>query len=216
MEQSEELAAVMRQMLADNAAAAEAVVAGARTEREKAAGERVAAHQALLDAQTNAETLAADFFNEHHARIEKDIRKSLTRDFADRLLRAGISVGETAALLDAPELLVAELARNIGYVQIKPADSEATIYAWAAFEDQGRGGYLTLRWGARTCRLWYEIAASPALTLLEIPRAEQWEAQTNIPQAQRQQALQFMGEQMLTRHTPGRQFRIEVDSIVIF
>jgi len=216
MEQSPEVIAAMRQMLADNAAAAEAVVAGARAERESAAAERAAAHEALLDARQKTETLATDFSKKHYALLENDIRKNLTRDFADRLLRAGISVGETAQLLDAPEPLVADLARHLGYVQIKPAESETTIYAWAVFEDQGRGGYLTLHWGTNSPRFWYEFAASPALDLLEIPREEQWEAQTNIPLSQRQQALRFMGEQMLTRRPPGCRFRIEVDSVVIF
>jgi len=216
MEQSAEVIAAMRQMLAENARAAEAVVAGARAEREAAATERAAARRELLSAEQKKEALAADFYQNHHEHLKKDIRKNLTRDFADRLLRAGIPMSTVAELLDAPELQVVDIARNIGYVAIKPTGQEATIYAWATFEDQGRGGYLSLRWGSHTARLWYEIAASPALTLLEIPRAEHWEAQTQIPLEQRQQALQFMGEQLLTKHTPGRKFRIEVDSIVVY
>ena len=216
MEQSPEVIAAMRQMLADNARAAETVVATARAEREKVIGERAAARQALLDTQQKSEQIAADFYREHHDRIEKDIRQMLTRDFAERLLHAGASVNTVVELLHAPEGMVASIAVDIGFVPVKPPESNTMIYARAFFKDEGRGGYLTLQWGETTCRFWYEIAARPALSLLEIPREEHWEAQTNIPKAHRLQALIFKAEQMLTRHSPDCQYRFEADSIVVY
>ncbi|MFN0014721.1 MAG: hypothetical protein ACKVU2_09255 [Saprospiraceae bacterium] len=216
MEQSEEVAAAMRQMLAQNAAAAEAVTAGARSEFELAAAKRVAARQALLEAQKNTEKIRSDFFKEHEAWLEADARKQTTCKFAERLLRASVLISDVAALLDAPDGLVAEVAQTIGYVKIKPTGSDTEIYAWAAFEGQGRGGYITLHWGRAVCRFWYEGAISPALLLLEIPREENWEAQTAIPLAQRQQALRFMGERMVRYLAPECEYRIEVDSVVLF
>lgn len=216
MEQSPEVIAVMRQMLADNARAAENVVATARAEREKVIGERAAARQALLDTQQKSEQIAADFYREHHDRIEKDIREMLTRDFADRLLRAGATVNQVVELLDAPEGMVAKIAMDVAYVPIKPPDSKEMIYVRASFKDEGRGGYLTLQWGETTCRFWYEIAAAPALTVLEIPRDEQWEAQTGIPLSHRLQAHIFLAEQMLARHSSSSHYKFEDGSIVIY
>jgi hypothetical protein len=217
MEQpSDDIAAIMQKMLADNAAAAEAVVAGARTERNVAAAERADARQALLDAQKNADKLSAGFYKEYYSRLEKDLGESLTRNFAARLLRIGKSPGEVAALLDAPDPLIAEVARSVGFVPVKLAGTIEATTARATYEDQGRGGYLQLYWGQHTCRFWFEAAAHPALLLVEIPREEQWEAQTSIPLAQRPHVLQFMAERMVADQMPGHRYRIEVNSIVIF
>ncbi|MEQ1744130.1 MAG: hypothetical protein ABMA02_01780 [Saprospiraceae bacterium] len=216
MEQSKEVADAMRQMLAQNTAAAEAVTAGARAEFDVAAAEHVAARQALLDAQKNKEKLRSDFYKKHEAWLEADARKQITRKLAERLLRASVHVDDVAALLDAPGALVADEAKAIGFVKIKPAGAGTDIYVWAAFEAQGRGGYITLHWGRTICRFWYEGAASPALMLLEIPREEHWEAKTSIPLAQRKQALQLMGDRMVRFLAPEYEYRIEVDSIVIY
>lgn len=124
MEQPDDIAAIMQKMLADNAAAAEAVVAGARTERNVAAAERADARQALLDAQKNADKLSAGFYKEYYSRLEKDLGESLTRNFAARLLRIGKSPNEVAALLDAPDPLIADVARSVGYVPVKLAGTD--------------------------------------------------------------------------------------------
>lgn len=216
MEQSAEVIAAMRQMLAQNAAAAEAVVAGARAEREKAAAERAAARQELLDTQKNSDSIYADFLEKQRVLVRKDVWKSCAQDFAERLLKQAVSVEETAELLEVEEGMVADIARSVGYYTIRFGKPQTVVYAWARFADEGRGGYLTLHWGRKTNSFWYEIAAPPAKTLLEIPRAEQWETQTNIPSAHRTHVLEFLGEQLLLRHGRGSNYRIEADSIVIY
>ncbi|MBL7798796.1 MAG: hypothetical protein JNJ90_20025 [Saprospiraceae bacterium] len=216
MKQSDELEAAMRQMLAQNAAAAEAVVAGARAEREVAGAERTTARQELLDTQKNSASIYATFLEEHRVLVRNDVWKKCAQTFAENLLKRGVSVEETAELLEVEEGLVADIARMVGYYIIRFDKPKTTVYAWAQFQDEGRGGYLTLHWGRTVSRFWYEIAASPAKTLLEIPVAELWESQTNIPLVHRKRVLEFLGEQLLLRHGRGFSYRIEPDSVVIY
>lgn len=106
---------MMQQMLADNVAAAEAVVSNARTEREKIAGERAAAHEALMAAERDAQAIYDRLTEQHRQRIAKDLQSDLEKTIAKRLLRAGKPVGEIAALLNAPDGMVKELAVQLGY-----------------------------------------------------------------------------------------------------
>jgi len=118
MEPTDDIAVLLRQMLADNAAAAGNVVAGARAEREAAAAERAAARQALLETEQHAETISATFYHQHLTRLEKDIQERLLREYADRLLWYGLPPSEVAALLDAPDQMVEEIARRVGYTRV--------------------------------------------------------------------------------------------------
>lgn len=207
---------MMQRMLADNAAAAENVVRVARTEREAAAADRAAARQALLDAQQQTEHLAATFRQKHLKRIEADLGEQLVRQYAERLLRNGLPPGEVAALLDLHDHQITDLAQQAGYMFLPTTGTSGTISARVGYESQGRGGYMTLYWGAHRHRFWFEIAATPALILIEVPTESQWEAQTGIPPQQRSQALQFLGERFVADQMPDHWFRIEPDSVVIY
>lgn len=216
MEPTADIATLMRQMLTDNAAAAGNVVAVARAERETAAAEREAARQALLEVKQNAEAISATFYHKHLAHLEADTQERLLREYADRLLWYGLPPGEVAALLDAPDQMVEEIARRVGYTRVTVDDSDATSHAKVGYENHGRGGYMRLTWGEYQCRFWFEIAARPALLLIEIPTEDKWTAETGIPVEQRPQVLQYLGERMVADQMPSHRFRIEYAAVVIY
>jgi len=110
----DDLAKIMQQALAENEAAAQNLVAGARVEREAAAAERAAARVALIDTEHNAGKLYADFVEKHRSRIARSLQLEIAGLFAQRLLLAGESIAEAAALLDLPDGMVQELARKHG------------------------------------------------------------------------------------------------------
>lgn len=106
------IAKIMHKALAENEIAAQNLVAGARAEREKAAEERAAAQEALAETERNAHTLYEDFVEKHRARIARDLHLEAAKGIVARLLRAGESVSEVAALLDLPDGMVQELAQK--------------------------------------------------------------------------------------------------------
>ncbi len=108
----DDLAKIMQQALAGNEAAAQNLVAGARVERAAAAAERAAAHDALLDAERNEAARRAGFAEQHRSRIARNLQLEIAGLFAERLLFAGESAAEAAALLDLPDGMVQELARK--------------------------------------------------------------------------------------------------------
>lgn len=216
MQSSDDLQVIMQRMLADNAAAAKNVVSVALTEREAAAADRAAAGQALQDAQQQSKRLAAAFRKKHLSRVEADLREQLERQYAERLLRNGLSPSEVAALLDMPDQQITDIAQRVGYRFVPIPGTSDMLSARVGYENHGRGGYMTLYWGAHHHRFWFEIAATPALLLIEVPTEAQWEAQTGIPLQQRSQVLQFLGERLVADEMPDHWFRIEPDSVVIY
>ncbi len=110
----ENIGKIMQQALAQNEAAAQHLVAGARAEREAAAAERAAAQEILLQTERNETALYAGFVEKHRSRIRQDLNDAAVRMFAERLILAGEPVSEVAALLDLPDGLVQEMARKHG------------------------------------------------------------------------------------------------------
>ena len=229
MEEQQDL---MRKMLAENAKAAAAVVAGAQQGRDQAAAARVAARNTLLETTQNIEALSEGFYREHYARIKKDHQKQLNRGFAPVLLEHGLTPDEVLGLLDLPEAEVFEISRRFGYFVLEANEPAAPkpkakktepmsykigdSYARITFKDQGRGGTATFELDKIVCRFWYELAGSNALLLIDVPSAEKWEAHTGIPLALREKVLHFIGERAVADNAPNYQYRIESTTIVIY
>lgn len=108
----EEIEKMMALALAANEVAAQNMVTGARAEREKAAEERAAAQEALLETERNAQALYQGYVGKHRTRISRDLHLEVAKGMAERLLRAGESLSEAAALLDLPDGMVQELAKK--------------------------------------------------------------------------------------------------------
>jgi|GEM_PF-5135811 hypothetical protein len=224
MEEPQDL---MRKMLAENAKAAAAVVAGAQQGRDDAAVARIAAHKTLLETTQKIEALSAGFYRKHYARIKKDHQEQLNRRFAAVLLEHELTPGEVLALLDLPEAQVIEISRRFGYTAWEKEEFEAQkpeamhhkigdSYARVTFKDEGRGGTATFQLDQTVCRFWYELAGSNALLLIDAPAAEKWEAHTGIPLALREKVLHFIGERAVADNAPGYRYRIEPTTIVIY
>ncbi len=215
-----DLGQIMQQMLAQNAAAAEAVTAGAQAAFDEAAAQHVGAQAALREMELNKATIAAEFYDLHRAHIEKDLRQNIVTELTRRLLPASGSSSEVAELLEVPDGFVIAIARELGMTAWE-GDSGAQQpshqnYVWITYENQGRGGTVVFHLGKTVCRFWFEIAGAGALVIIETPKEAHWEAQTGLSLAQRPRVLDYIGQQFVTDQAPGYKFRIEPDSIVIY
>jgi len=106
MDYTDQYARIMQKMLADNAAAAEAVVAGARAEREAAAGEWQAARNQWQENEQNAAQILQDYTDKYRAQFEKYLREAITEKIAEHMLKKGKSVEFVMALLSLPARLM--------------------------------------------------------------------------------------------------------------
>jgi len=220
---SNDVQAIMQNMLAENAKAAEALIAGAQQARDEAAQDRKVAQQALAETEQSKEALFAAFYEEHCNRIEKDLRDQLNRSFILALLQNGEPPEAVAALLDVPEAQTLAMAQHFGYVKWENEKFETsmseqktnTSSARVSYENQGRGGYVILQIGEQTCRFWYEFGGGNALAIIDVPSAEHWENLTTIPLNQREKILHFIGESVVADKAPGHYYRIDATSIVI-
>lgn len=217
---SNDLGQIMQQMLAQNAVAAEAVIAGAQAGFDEAAAQHAAARVALREMELNKEAIAAEFYDKHRAHIEKDLWQNIVTELTRRLLPASGSSSEVAELLEVPDGFVIGIAKELGMTAWESDSSGQQSlhenYVWVTYENQGRGGTIVFHLGKTVCRFWFEMAGAGALVLIEAPKEAHWEAQTGLPLAQRQRVLDYIGQQFVKDQAPGYKFRIEPDSIVIY
>ena len=210
MEYPDEYAQIMEKMLADNAVAAEAVVAGARTEQLAAASELQGAREQLQETEQNAANILRDYTNQHRERMEKDLRDDLLKEIAGQLLQKGESVSAVADLLEIGEGLVRETARRQGRQKV------GSLEAWLNYDESGRSGYVIFNYGKISHRFAYEFGGGTALAIIDIPTPGQWEADTGLPLAEREAVLEFIGTQVVADKAPEYAYRIDDQSIVIY
>ncbi|MEO6037105.1 MAG: hypothetical protein ABIQ93_01750 [Saprospiraceae bacterium] len=210
MEYPDEYAQIMEKMLADNAVAAEAVVAGARTEQLAAAAELQMALQALQETEENAAQILQDYTDQHRARLEMDLREDLLKALALQLLQKGEAVSTVADLLEIGEGLVREIAKRQGRRKV------GSLEAWLNYEESGRSGYVIFNYGKTSHRFSYEFGGGTALVVIDIPTASQWEAHTGLSLSDREAVLEFIGAQVAADKAPEYQYRIENQEIVIY
>ncbi len=210
MEYSDEYARIMQKMLADNAAAAEAVVAGARAEQTAAAAELQAARKQLADNEQNAAQILEEYTKQQRAGLEKHIHTEILEEMAEKLLKKGESVSTVTALLDMAERLVQSVVKHLGLRKVGSAN------AWLEYDDEGRCGYVILHHGKTVYRFYYEFGGGETLAIISIPTASQWEAHTGLPLEEREAILEFIGLRVVADKAPGRGYRIDPDAIVIY
>ncbi len=210
MEYADEYTRIMQKMLADNTAAAEAVLAGARSAQKAAADALQSAREQLRETEENAPQLLQEFTDRHRARLEKEMADDVKRKLAEQLLYHRESVQTVAVLMDLPEKFVQELAKRQGRRKVGSADT------WLEYDESGRSGYVILNRDKIAVRFSYEFAGGNALAVIDVPTAGHWEAATQLPAAERDILLDFVGAQVVADRAPGYQYRVDMDTIVIF
>ena len=209
-------ASIIAQMKAENQKAIEKLLKTARTERDKAAAKRAAAEAELRETKQTADTQTADLTHNHHARLEKSLRKKVAGDLALDLLYLKNSVAEVAALLELPESFVMGIAENAGIVRHEATEANTVSLMWLEIESMGRSGNIIFHWDKITCKFWWEFGAGDTLAFIDVPNAEKWEAVTGIPLERRDIALHFIGKKIAAGQGFGAEkYRLESNAIVI-
>lgn len=88
--------------------------------------------------------------------------------------------------------------------------------AWVSFISEGRSGTVYYMSAETSFDMWYEVASSPALVFIDIPKPQCWEKRTGTPLAHRAQILDFIGERVVKRQAPGGHFTVQDDTLVIY
>lgn len=210
MEYPNEYTQIMQKMLADNAAAAETVVAGARAGQQAAAAELQAARNQLADNEQNAAQMLKEYTKQQRAQLEKHLHTEILEEMAGKLLKKGESVSTVTALLDMAERLVQRVFKRLG---LRPVGS---ANAWLEYDEEGRSGYVILHHGKTVYRFSYEFGGGSTLAIIDIPAASHWEAYTGLPLADREAILEFIGLQVVADKAPGHRYRIDPDALVIY
>lgn len=212
----ENIAKIMQEMLKANAEAARKLLANAAQHRSAAANELLAAQQELQEILSQKDLLYQQFLEKHIARVQTDLERQVKRRLAMDLLDQGKSPEDIVQLLDLDDEtadMLADRALNNPYTKIEEIIMAHTLKV--TYHSQGRGGDIVMNWRGQECRFWYEFAGGEALVYIDVPDADRWEAQTNIPLALRDQLLEQLAKSVVRDQAPGHQYRIEPAAIVI-
>lgn len=83
------------------------------------------------------------------------------------------------------------------------------------YEGNFRGGTIIYIDGARRIRFWHEMAGAPYKFFIDIPSAEQWEAATQTPLAERDAIVRFVAETVQREQASSWTFEIR-DTDILF
>ena len=200
---------IMAKMLADNKKAAQAVIDGAQKERDRTAAERLAAIERLEEVKKDKKNFSEACYLKSLQKLKKEIRDKELENLASELLEAGEPVSEISALLDIPDGLVKNIAKDLNMELI--GGKQARV----SYDDQGRGGYVIFYWGKTVNQFYWEFGGGNALVVIDIPTAALWEKQTGLPLEIRTPVLEFIGTRAITDKAEDHLYRIDENVIVI-
>lgn len=86
------------------------------------------------------------------------------------------------------------------------------------YEENGRDGRLWYQDGATSFSLYWGFGGTNVLVTIDVPRACDWEKETKLPLAQRDEVLRFIARQVIEDKTSFGRNRYEIgpDSITIY
>lgn len=86
------------------------------------------------------------------------------------------------------------------------------------YQSQGREGYVWYQSAESKFAMYYEFGAGDCVAIIHIPPPEDWEKATQLPLAQRDEVLGFIGRQVVKDQTSGGKgrFKIEGDLLRIY
>ncbi|MEO6040181.1 MAG: hypothetical protein ABIQ93_17335 [Saprospiraceae bacterium] len=86
------------------------------------------------------------------------------------------------------------------------------------YSNDGRGGYVHYQSRAATFAFYYEFGGGEVVASIYLPSLPEWEKETGLPLARRDEVLNFMGRQVVKDQTSyGRgSFKIEKDFLNIY
>ena len=86
------------------------------------------------------------------------------------------------------------------------------------YDSQGREGYVWYKSADTKFAMYYELGGGDCVTIIHIPTPEEWEKVTQLPLAQREEVLNFIGRQVAQDQVSGGRgsFKIEGNWLNIY
>lgn len=209
----------LAQMGAQYAKMMEQTMAAALANMETIQAEAQKAHAAALELQADAreekrrieasaQQVAEAYIEKHRQQLAEETHQKTLLSVVKNLVEAGRSDAEIRAWLAVPDSMLEEAHAAMGFTKLGAADARVR------YEQEGRGGTVIFERGPTLLRFYWEFGGGDALALVFVPEAEQWEAQTGLPRAERLPILDFVATRILADQG-GRYYKLEGNVLVI-
>lgn len=205
---SEQYAKMMEQTMAAALANMETIQAEAQKAHATALDLQADAREEKRRIEASAQQVAEAYIEKHRQQLAEETRQKTLLSVVKNLVEAGRLDAEIRAWLAVPDSMLEEAHTAMGFTKLGAADARVR------YEQEGRGGTVIFERGATALRFYWEFGGGDALALVFVPTAEQWEAQTGLPRAERLPILDFVAARILADQG-GRYYKLEGNVLVI-
>lgn len=80
-----------------------------------------------------------------------------------------------------------------------------------SYSNDGRSGRVRYQSAAADFTMYFEFGGGDCIAVVELPRPREWQRQTGLPLAQRDDVIQWIGRQVVRDQTRDGSGRFEID-----
>lgn len=217
--QQESFAAMMEQTMKNALGEIDQGTIKLEKERKRLEAELDAAKELRNKAELEGEKMLAESFEKHRRKYEEAIRTSLLRDLTRLHIEGGKTTADIMKWLVVERKFVEQIRAVVERVDkfhsadrpVPKPEGNPSI----RFVDKGRSGVIYFESNVGSFDTWWEMGYG-ALAIVAVPSLTEWELKTGIPREKRLDVLNFIGEEIVRRHTYNGSFIIGDQVITIY
>lgn len=179
-----------------------------RKAHEKAIEMQIAAKDEMHRIELEAETISRDFIDKHRKEFETRLRDDILFSIVRKLILFGMSSNDIKVQLEVTDKMMVDAWMNIGFTKLGDMH-----IAHVGYEDQGRSGNVLFYREDIMLKFWYEFGDGLSLAFINVPKADDWKAETGLPLDDRLPILNFIGERVIRDKAEGYKFEI-LDEVI--
>ncbi|MGB4848493.1 MAG: hypothetical protein WBP41_11275 [Saprospiraceae bacterium] len=181
-----------------------------RKAHEKAIEMQIAAKEEMHRIELEAETISRDFVDKNRKEIEARLRDDILFSMVRKLVLYGMSSNDIMKQLEVPAKMMADAWNNIGFTKLGKMH-----VGHVAYEEEDRAGNVIFYREDIMLKFRYEFGDGLSLAFINVPKADNWKAETGLPLDDRLPILNFIGERVIRDKTEGYKYEIQDDAINI-
>ncbi|MEP6793984.1 MAG: hypothetical protein ABJB16_06640 [Saprospiraceae bacterium] len=181
-----------------------------RKAHEKAIEMQIAAKEEMHRIELEAETISRNFIDKHRKEFETRLRDDILFSIVRKLILFGMSSNDIKVQLEVTDKMMVDAWMNIGFTKL--GDKHI---AHVGYEDQEHAGNVIFYREDIVLKFSYKFGGGLSLAFINVPKAENWKAETGLPLDDRLPILNFIGERVIRDKAEGHKYEIQDDAIHI-
>lgn len=183
---------------------ADSIIANAERIRTQAQQELEAAQEKVMLLKKESEKLAQQYFEGYQDQLREAIRLETLRNLTRLHIEAGRKLEDISLWLDVPLEFIQGINATVDRVENLFKKVSLPALGKLRYENKGSGGSIYFHNEQTSFSMWWEFAGEDAVAIVAIPTIQQWQQQTHLPISDRDNILNFIGEQVVKDQLAGK------------